>query len=130
MIVLDASAVVELLLGGERARPVVERLDELGGGWQVPGHLDLEAAQVFRRWEAAGHLTPARASAGLELLSELPLRRHGVDSLMGRVWELRANLTAYDAAYVALAEGLDAPLLTRDERIGRAPGHQARVVVV
>jgi len=120
VIVLDASAVLELLLGGERARPVEERLEGLEGPWQAPAHLDLEVAQVLRRWEAAGFLCPARARAGLELLAALPLFRHPLTPLLPRVWTRRPNLTAYDAAYLWLAADLRAPLVTFDVDLGAA----------
>ena len=63
-------------------------------------------------------------------LADFPLHRYGHEFMLPRIWELRDNLTAYDAAYVALAEALDAPLLTRDARLAAAPGHRARIEVV
>jgi predicted nucleic acid-binding protein len=91
--------------------------------------MDVEVTQVLRRFVARGEIEPERARQALEDLADLPLQRYAHDVLLPRVWELRQNLTAYDAVYVALAEVLDAPLLTRDARILRAPGHGARVEV-
>lgn len=129
MIVLDASAVVELLAGivsTELARMVFDPEQSL----HAPHLLDIEVAQVLRRWCARGLVTPERAADALSDLADLPLERHPHHLLWQRVWALRDNLTAYDAAYVALAELLGAPLLTRDRRIAGASGHSARVVLV
>jgi predicted nucleic acid-binding protein len=82
--------------------------------------LDLEIAQALRRYARTGQIPTERCRAALEDLCELPLIRHPHDILLPRIWELRNNLSAYDAAYVALAEALDAPLLTRDERLASA----------
>jgi predicted nucleic acid-binding protein len=129
LIVLDASAAIELLIDSERGRLVDRHLEEADGRVHAPDLLDLEVAQVLRRWEAAGRLGPARGRATVEILADLPIRRHPARPLLPRVWALRGNLTAYDAAYVALAEALDCPLVTFDERIAAAPGHEARVVM-
>ena len=127
MIVADASAILEWLVGGSRGQAVGRILD--GEDIHVPAHLDVEVAQVTRRLAADAVITPARGRAMLELLAEMPMRRVPVVPLLPRVWALRRNLTAYDAAYVALAEALPAPLLTFDRKIAAAPGHQAEVVV-
>lgn len=121
MIVLDASAVVELLLGGERAEAVIPRLEAEEGELHAPGLLDVEAAQAIRRIEAAGVMDPPRARAAMEILQELPVTRHPARPLLPRVWQLRANLTAYDAVYVALAEAIGCPLLTFDGALAGAP---------
>ncbi len=130
MIVLDASVVVELLLRTPDARRVEERV--LGGAeaLHAPHLLDAEVAQVLRRYEARGVLGAARGADALRVLEAFPLTRHAHRPLLARVWALRANLTAYDATYVALAEVLGGTLLTRDARLARAPGHQARVDVL
>ncbi len=130
MIVLDASALLEFLLGTPRGEEVGVRLEDMDGRWHAPDLVDLEVTQVLRRWEASGALDPERAQAAVELLVDLPLVRHGARALVPRIWGLRANLSAYDAAYVALAEGLEAPMLTCDERLARAPGHRAAVRLV
>ena len=95
----------------------------------MPAHLDVEVAQVTRRLAFNAVITPARGEAMLELLAEAPIRRVPLAPLLPRIWALRQNLTSYDAAYVALAEALPAPLLTFDQKIQTAPGHQATVVV-
>lgn len=130
MIVLDASAAVELVLGTEAGREVARRVADPGISLHAPHLLDVEVDQVVRRYVRGGQVTEERGRLALELLADLDLERHGHDALLPRMWALRVNLTAYDAAYVALAEALDAPLLTRDRRLANAPGHTARVVVV
>ena len=87
-------------------------------------------AQVVRRYAAAGEVDADRGREALTDLVDFPLRRYPHDFLVPRVWELRNNLTAHDAVYVALAEALDAPLLTRDRRVAAAPGHHAQVELV
>lgn len=129
MIVLDASAIIEVLLQTKAGAPFTERLLSSDTSLHVPHLLDIEVAQVLRRFVARGELNPKRALQALEDLQDLPLERYPHDVLIHRIWELRENLTAYDATYVALAEVLDATLLTRDGRILRAPGHHARVEV-
>lgn len=81
----------------------------------------------MRRLVVAGAIPAERGSRAIRRLSQLDLARHPHEELLPRVWELRDNLTAYDAVYVALAEALNAPLLTLDARLARAPGHRARV---
>ena len=128
MIVLDASAVVEFLLGGARGQALEEHLVRVGRP-QAPALIDAEVVQAFRRLVAAGVMAEPRGRAATEMLQELPVTRHPMTPLIPRLWELRGNLTAYDAAYVALAEALDCPLLTFDTGLAGAPGHGARVVV-
>ena len=127
MIVADASAILEWLMGGHRGDAVARALQDKDT--HVPAHLDVEVAQVTRRLALQAVITPARGRAMLELLGEAPLRRIPLAPLLPRIWTLRPNLTAYDAAYVALAEVLEAPLLTFDARIRAAPGHRAQVLV-
>ena len=129
MIVADASALIELLLGGARGRAVEDHLMGEADDVQVPALLDVEVAQVLRRLVLLGMIDEGRARASLEILADMPLHRHLVHALLPRIWQLRDNLTAYDAAYVALSEALGCPLLTFDERIAGAPGHTAEVVV-
>jgi predicted nucleic acid-binding protein len=127
MIVADASAVLEWLLGGSRGEAVGAALD--GEALYAPAHLDAEVAQATRRLARNSNITPARGKAMMELLAEAPIRRIPVKALLPRIWELRGGLTAYDAAYVALAEALPSPLLTFDLRIPGAPGHRAEILV-
>ena len=84
---------------------------------------------MIRRYAAHGDIDSARGHLALAVLADFPVRRYPHDFLLPRIWELRNNLTAYDAAYVALAEALDAPLLTRDGRLAAATGHRARIEV-
>jgi predicted nucleic acid-binding protein len=130
VIVLDASVVLEVLLRMPAGIALEERLFEPEETLHVPHLLDVEVVQVLRRYALAGEVEPQRCHSALEDLAGLPLTRYPHDFLMSRVWDLRANLSAYDAVYVALAEALDAPLLTRDRRLANAPGHGARVEVV
>lgn len=127
MIVVDASAILETLLCTPAGEEIEERLFEAGETLHAPHLLDVEVAQVVRRYASAGEIDEQRGRAALADLEDFPLRRYPHRVLLPRVWELRNNLTAYDATYVALAEALDAPLLTRDRRIARAAGHEARV---
>jgi predicted nucleic acid-binding protein len=127
VIVLDASALLEVLLATEAAPRVAERIFVSGETLHAPHLIDLEIALVLRRYSAAGDLSARRGQEALQDLLDLPLNRYPHDVLLPRVWELRHNLTAYDAAYVALAEGLQAPLVTRDARRASLRGHRARV---
>ena len=129
MIVIDASAMIELLLVTPAAMRVEERILSSGETLHAPHILDLEVAQVLRRYCASGDMTAERASEALSDLTVLGVVRYPHDLFLSRIWELRHNVTAYDAAYVALAEELSAPLLTRDRRLAAASGHQAIVEV-
>lgn len=130
MIVVDASALLEALLRTPAAAAVETRLFDPRRTLHAPHLLDIEVAHVVRRYAAAGELDTERGREALADLADFPLRRYPHDFLLPRVWELRNNLTAYDAVYVALAEALGAPLLTRDRRLAAAPGHHAQVELV
>ena len=130
MIVVDASAALEALLRTPAARAVEKRLFDPLETLHAPYLLDVEVTQVVRRYAANGDIDDERGRAALADLMDFPLRRYPHDFLLPRVWDLRNNLTAYDAVYVALAEALDATLLTRDKRLAGAPGHHARVELV
>jgi predicted nucleic acid-binding protein len=130
VIVIDASAILEALLQTPVAAAFEERLFEEGATLHAPHLIDLEATQVLRRYAAIRLIESARCREALDALRDFPLRRYSHDLLLPRVWELRHNLTAYDAAYVALAEALGATLLTRDRRLAAALGHQARIELV
>ncbi len=125
MIVLDASAVIELLLRTPTGDWLARRI--VGEALAVPHLLDVEVTQVMRRYERARAISPSRARQLLQDLVDLDAARYPHDVLVARAWQLRANLTAYDAMYVALAEALRARLLTCDGRLARAPGHGAHV---
>jgi predicted nucleic acid-binding protein len=130
MIVADASALFDVLRRRPTADAIQARLFGSGLTLHVPHLLDAEIAQVIRRHATAGEIAPERGRELLTDLVDLPLQRHPHDWLLPRAWELRHNFTAYDALYVALAEALDAPLVTRDARIAAAPGHHAKVELV
>jgi predicted nucleic acid-binding protein len=130
LIVLDASAVVSVLLGFEPAASRIRcRLwrEDPNEPVHVPHIFDVEVLQALRRHAMRGALSESRGIAALDELSSLRATRYPHSPLARRIWELRRNLTAYDAAYVALAESLDAPLVTMDARLAQAPGHGAGV---
>jgi predicted nucleic acid-binding protein len=130
MIVVDASALLEALLRTPVAQAVEKWLFQPQQTLHAPHLLDIEVTQVIRRYVARGEIDSERGRAALTDLADFPLHRYPHDFLLPRVWDLRNNLTAYDAVYVALAEALDAPLLTRDQRLASASGHHARVELV
>ncbi len=130
MIVVDASAVLEVLLRTPAGRAAQARLLDPAQTLHAPHLLDVEVAQVVRRYAASGEIDGERGRLALADLADFPVRRYPHDFLLPRVWALRNNLTAYDAIYVALAEALDAPLITRDQRLAAALGHQARIELV
>lgn len=133
MIVLDASAAIEWLLRAPGAAVIDARLyagPPAARAWYAPHLIDLEVAQVLRRHVATGAIREPRAREALDDLTALPLIRYPHAVLLPRIWELRGSLTAYDAAYVALAEALNATLVTCDRRLSSAAGHHARVDVV
>jgi predicted nucleic acid-binding protein len=130
VIVADASAVLELLLRTPTGSIVETRLLRRGESVHAPALVDLEVAQVLRRYVTRGEMTLLRGKAAIDIMLAFPIQRYSHDALLARIWELRDNLTAYDAAYVALAEGLRAPLLTCDARLANAPGIRAVVELV
>ena len=120
MIVLDSSAVVEWLLGLPLADDVAERI-VAADSLHAPALLDVEVAQVVSRYTASGEIAGRTAEQALNALADLDAVRYLHEPLLPLIWRLRGNLTAYDAAFVALAAVLDAPLLTLDARLARAP---------
>ena len=130
MIVVDASVVVASLLStggaGARAR---ERL-RLDPDLHVPHLLDVEVTAALRRRVRLGQTDVEVASEVMADLADLAAMRWDHEPLLRRVWELRENVTPYDAVYVVLAEMLDAPLVTSDARLSRAPGLNCRVEVL
>src|ERR1700681_1391485 len=130
MIVVDAPAVLEAFLRTPAARAVERRLFESSQTLHAPHLLDVEVAQVVRRYAANGEIDVERGRTALADLADLPLHRYPHDFLLPRVWDLRSTLTACDAMSVALAEAPDAPLLTRDKRLAASPGHHARIELV
>jgi predicted nucleic acid-binding protein len=130
LIVLDASAAVELVLQTPRAERVAARALHPAERIHAPYLIDVEVAQVLRRLVSAKELTPGRGALALGDFSELVIERHSHHPFLGRIWSLRTSLSAYDAAYVALAEALAAPMLTCDDKLARAHGHSAKIELV
>ena len=129
MIVLDASAAVEWLLQTPAGREIENRIFSRDESLHAPHLLDIEVAHVLRRLLRENKVSSQRADELIQDLLNLRLTRYPHSILLPRIWELRHNFSAYDAAYVALSEELDATLLTRDARLGSASGHAARVEV-
>jgi len=121
VIVLDASVLANVVgddgADGEQARRVLALEQEAS----IPDLADVETVAVLRRRWLAGTIDDARFAAALDDLAALPLRRYPTLRLLWRAFELRANVTAYDATYVALAEALACDLVTADARLARAP---------
>ena len=130
MIVVDASVVIEVLLNTPAGIQLAERLFNPGETLHAPHLLDIEVAQVLRRYMRTRQLDAARGFQALEDLVDFPLTRYPHDLFLMRIWELRHNVTAYDAAYVVLAEALGAPLLTRDAALASAPGNHAKIELI
>ena len=122
MIVLDASAAIEWALNTPLGARVATRIGHPDLTLHAPHLIDLEVAQVLRRIERSGAVARAVTSRALADFAALEVARYGHDVLLDRVWALRGNLSAYDAAYAALAEALDVPLVTTDARLAAAPG--------
>lgn len=123
--VLDASAAVLALLNDGDARRL------LGTEAVAAPHLiDSEVVHALRAMVQRGEVDPVVAGEAIEVWTKLGISRYEVHGLLSRVWELRENLSAYDATYVALAEALDASLVTADGRLGRAPGPRCTVTVI
>ncbi len=127
MLVLDASLLIEVLLRTPRGIRHTDRVLDARQSLHAPHLLDIEALHGLRRLTLAGELDTQSAERALVTLSELPLIRHEHTAFMGRIWQLRKSLTAFDAAYIALTEALPAVLLTCDGRLARAHGHHAQV---
>ena len=127
MIVLDASAVLELLLNTTGGQQVAQRIASPRESLHAPHLLDIEVTQVLRRYTHTNVVPADVAAAALADLGALDVFRYGHGPFLPRMWELRDNLTAYDAAYVTLAETLDAPLLTFDAQLAGAPAHHATI---
>jgi predicted nucleic acid-binding protein len=129
-VILDASAVVEVLLGSRAGKVVAERIQTAAARPRSLALVDLEVANTLRRLVRLSALDIRRADGAVIDLAAFALARFPHTPLLGRIWELRDRLSAYDAAYVALAEALDAPLLTLDARLARSRGHRAAVELI
>ena len=130
MIVIDASAVIEILLGTRLARQCRDRVLDSGDVCCAPHLIDVEVAQVLRRYAARSVITDQRGEQALEDLLDLPIERYPYDPLLARVWQLRHSVSAYDAVYVALAEVLEARLVTCDARLAGSHGHCVQLEVI
>lgn len=130
MIVVDASAILEILLNTPTGSKVAALLGGPGETLHAPQLLDIEVAQVLRRYVIAGDLDESRGAEAVADFALLPIERYSHGELLERIWQLRDSLTAYDAAYVVLAEALEARLITCDARLSRAHGHGAKVDLV
>ena len=130
MIVVVASVIVEMLLRTEAGIRVTPHIEATTSTVHSPHLLDAEVAHVVRRYTLAGDIDQERGVEMVGILRDLVIHRHDHRPLLGRVWELRHSIGAYDALYVALAEALGAPLLTADSRLGTAHGHRADVQVL
>jgi predicted nucleic acid-binding protein len=130
VIVVDASAVLEVLLNTPAGARVAQRLFRPGETLHAPHLLDVEVAQVLRRYNRSKELDARRGLEALADLADLPLIRYPHGLFLPRVWELRQNVTAYEAVYVALAEALNAPLLTRDAALAATGAHRAAIELV
>jgi predicted nucleic acid-binding protein len=127
LIVLDASVVVELLTNGTLANSIRRDLFRRDESFIVPHLIDVEVVSAIRRLVAGRRTGADRSDQFLAELAALPAERYSHTPLLGRIWELRHNFTACDAAYIALAEAMNAVLYTCDEKLCK--GHRARVVL-
>ncbi|MGA7303991.1 MAG: type II toxin-antitoxin system VapC family toxin, partial [Rhodothermales bacterium] len=123
-------AVLEVLLRTPLAEAVEQRIFDSRETLHAPHLLDVEVAQVLRRYSISGTLDAERGHEALDDLADLAIARYSHEILLDRVWALRHNLTAYDGVYVALAEALNATLLTCDRRMASASGIYARIEIV
>lgn len=127
MIVLDASATVDWLLQTAAGQRIEQRIFSAKESLHAPHLLDIEVAQVLRRLAREGTISTNRAEEAVQDLQDLRVTRYPHFVLLPSIWRLRQNFSAYDAAYVALAENLRAVLITRDGRLAAAPGHKAGI---
>lgn len=130
MIVIDASAVFDLAIASPVGNEISDRLAAQDATLVAPELVDLEILQTMRRYVRAGKFDTVRARLALQNFDDLSIMRFSHAPLQARIWSLRDNLTAYDAAYVALAELLEAPLWTRDEKYRSVPGHGIAIEVL
>jgi predicted nucleic acid-binding protein len=130
VIVVDASAMLEFLLQTPLGARVEARLFRDGEEFHSPHLVDVEVTQGLRRLVRSGEVVAGRAAEALVDLADLDLHRHAHLDFLTRAWQLRGNVTAYDAVYVALAEALDATMITCDAPLARTPGHRARIEAV
>lgn len=129
MIVIDASAACELLLDSVKGRQVWDRIEH-ADSMHAPHLLDAEVLSALRKSVRLRTISAERGKAALADLREIVISRYPLDLLLDRMWELRDRASAYDAAYLSLAETLGAPLLTCDRRLASTVGHEATVELI
>ena len=130
MLVLDASIVLELLINGRRASRIRRLLEHSTGSWHAPELIDVEVVQVLRRYVLHGWIEPVHGETAIQALRDFDLVRHEHSWMLPRVWQLRNNLTAYDAVYLTLAEALPARLVTADRAFASVAGDQITVELI
>ena len=130
MIVVDSSVILEVLLATPAAAEIRQRIFARKETLHAPHLIDLEVAQVLRRYVASGDMSDVRGFEAIQDFLDLSITRYPHELFLTRIWELRNNITAYDAAYVALAEALMVPLLTRDSRLASTSKHNAKIELI
>jgi predicted nucleic acid-binding protein len=130
VIVVDASALLEFLLQTSIGGRVEARLFRDEEEFHAPHLVDVEVVQGLRRLVRMGEVSSGRADEAVADLADLDLHRHAHLDLLGRAWQLKENISAYDAMYIALAEAIEAPMVTCDGPLGKSPGHRARIEVI
>lgn len=130
MIVVDASSVLAVLINGPAATRLRARMFAETESLHAPHLIDIEVMHVLRRWFLTGQMTLARAQEAIALFRLMPIERYSHEILLERIWQHRSNLTAYDAAYVALAETLESVVVTVDAKLAGAPGLSRRISLV
>ena len=129
MIVVDAGVVFDYLIHTDDSAGIERRFQIEDFDLHAPSHLPVELLSVFRRHV----LLPSAKHDDEDVVRDIlifPVEIHSHEYLVSRIWELRHNITPFDAAYVALAEVLDVPLLTRDRKLAKSTGHHARIEVI
>jgi len=130
LIVIDASAVLELVLRTEKGKKVEARVLVSEESLHAPHLIDVEVTQALRRLVQLKEIKAERAKQALDDHAALNIKRADHVDMLERLWELRQSITAYDATYVALTEVLDAPLITCDSKLARSHGHRATVELI
>ena len=128
--VLDASGAIELLLNTTRGKRLAERLADEAEVVHAPHLIDVEISQVLRRYVLRGALSERRGATALHRWRGFDVERYPHEPFLDRVWQLRANFSAYDAVYVALAEALSTVLVTGDRKLADAPGANAPIELI
>ena len=129
-LVVDASALVEFVLGSSRGRDAAMVMNRHEGALCAPGLIMAESLSALRALERRTSLSMLRAHQAVEDLLAVPLHQYGTEALVARIWSLRGHVTVYDAHYVALSEALEAPLLTGDHRLASATGELIEAITI